>query len=332
MIRLAKANDLDRIDALSLQTIKDMRARGIRQWDTTYPRKEHFAADIEKDALYVYEEDDRILGAMAVLPGDEKVYRSVAWMRADSLAVHRIVVDPSAQRKGVATALFLWLFRKAESLGMESIRIDTHPGNERMRAFLDKLQFAYMDYIPSIHRLAYERLVGRAFLKRIIILGSSGSGKTTLARLIGERLSLPTLHLDTIYWKKDWTPIDRNLFQKRIRQFMREHPRFVMDGNYLHTPTFADRLRYADTVILLRYDRKEALKGIIEREARYKHRHRSDMAEGCNEDIDQEFLRYVYSFGPHHRRIEGIANTLAHKKHFLRFSTREALDHWLATL
>ncbi len=332
MIRLAKRSDLARIDALSVRTIEDMRAGGIKQWDTTYPRKEHFAADIEKDALHVFEEEGRILAAMAVLPGDEKVYRFVSWMREKSLAVHRIVVDPAAQRKGIATALFLWLFRKAESQGMESIRIDTHPGNDRMRGFLERLQFDYIGYIPSIHRLAYERLVGGAFMKRIVILGSSGSGKTTLARMIGERLAIPILHLDTVYWKKDWTAIDKDLFQKRIRQFMREHSRFVMDGNYLHTPTFSDRLRYADTVILLCYDRKEALRGIIEREAKYKHRHRSDMAEGCDEDIDQEFLRYVYFFDTYRKQIEGIANTLAHKKHFLRFSTREALDHWLATL
>jgi len=332
MIRLAKTNDLDQIDALSLKTIKDMRAKAIKQWDTTYPRKTHFAEDIEKEALYVYEKKGKILGAMAVLPGDEKAYRDLPWMRDESFAVHRIVVDPDAQRRGVATALFLWLFAKAKKEGVESIRIDTHPANSRMLGFLKRLQFEYIGYIPSIHRLAYERLVGEAFLKRTIILGSSGSGKTTLARMIGEKLAVPILHLDTVYWEKDWTPIDGALFQEKVRRFMRENPRFVMDGNYLHTPTFADRLHYADTVILLSYDRKEALKGIIEREAKYKHRHRSDMAEGCDEDIDQEFLQYVYFFDDRRKRIEGIVKTIAHKKHFLRFSTREALDHWLATL
>lgn len=36
-------------------------------------------------------------------------------------------------------------------------------------------------------------------MRRLVILGCAGTGKTTLARTIGERLTLPVVHLDTLF-------------------------------------------------------------------------------------------------------------------------------------
>ncbi len=331
MIRRATKSDLDTIDALAERAIRAMRDAQIRQWDFSYPRKPHFFNDIEHSRLFVSERDGEILGVMAVLD-HEPAYADVEWHQKESLILHRVIVDPKIEQRGVASEMLLHVVKLAKEQNRKAIHIDTHPGNPKMRNFLRKHQFEYRGYISSIHRLAYERRVDFSDVRRVSIFGSSGTGKTTLARVIGERLDLPVLHLDTVYWLKNWTSLPKPEFKRRIRDYMRKHPRFVMDGNYTNSQTFEDRLRISDTIILLKYDTQKALKGIIKRERQYKHRYRSDMATGCIEDIDQEFLQYVAFFHKKKIKIEGLLNQLRHKRNILVFEDREALQYWLDSI
>lgn len=38
-------------------------------------------------------------------------------------------------------------------------------------------------------------------MKKIIIIGSGGAGKSTLAKQLGEKLELPVIHLDALFWR-----------------------------------------------------------------------------------------------------------------------------------
>ncbi|MDP2124712.1 MAG: topology modulation protein, partial [Parvibaculum sp.] len=41
-------------------------------------------------------------------------------------------------------------------------------------------------------------------MQRILVIGCSGGGKSTLARALGEKLALPVVHLDVLFWKPGW--------------------------------------------------------------------------------------------------------------------------------
>ncbi len=332
MIRLAKTADLDAIDALSVKTITAMHQQGLHQWTTNYPRSPHFKDDISHNRLYIYETDNKILGVMALYGENEESYRNLSWMKQQSLVIHRIMVDPDARGQGIASGFLSYAINQCKTANKHSLKIDTHPSNNAMNALLKKHQFQYIGYLKSIHRLAYERLIDFSFMKKVLIFGNAGTGKTTLARMLGDKLNLNVLHLDTVYWLKDWQSMDKELFKQKVRRYLKHHPRFVMDGNYTNSQTFEDRIRIADTIILLKYPKQSALKGVIEREKEYKHRYRSDMATGCIEELDQEFLQYVAFFDKKKKKLEAVLNSLKHQKNILIFDSRDALMQWFNSL
>jgi adenylate kinase family enzyme/ribosomal protein S18 acetylase RimI-like enzyme len=332
MIRHAQIKDLNAIDALSLKVIHSMRDERIFQWDISYPRKTHFEKDIRNQALYIYEDHHDILGVMALYEEHETAYQAVDWFRKHSLVIHRILVDPTYGSKGIASKFIQFANLEAKNRGYDSIKIDTYPANFKMRNFLKQHQFCELEYITSMHRIGFERLNEQNRMKRILIFGASGTGKTTLSKMLGEKLGIPYLHLDTIYWERDWTSITHALFAEKVRTYLKNHDRFVIDGNYTNSVTFAERVKIADTIIILDYPIHEAIKGIINREKAYKHRFRSDMATGCIEKIDQEFLKFVYHYAKKLQKIQAYVNHYQGQKKILRFTSRKRLMEWFETL
>ena len=170
-------------------------------------------------------------------------------------------------------------------------------------------------------------------MKRILVLGPSGTGKTTLCRMLGQKLGLQELHLDSVYWLKDWQNIDKETFDLKMKQFLIKHKEFVIDGNYTNNKHFKYRLDLADTIIFLDYGTNQALKGIHQRAHDFKHQVRSDMAEGCVEGIDQVFLKYVANFNKFKAKyLKARIQKYDKKKKVLIFKSREELNKWYHSL
>ena len=169
-------------------------------------------------------------------------------------------------------------------------------------------------------------------MAKIVILGSSGTGKKTLCRRISEKLNIPQLHLDNIYWKKNWDHIDKESFDQYMKEYLKKHKDWVIDGNYSNNKHFYYRLALADIIVFLDYGTSLALRGIHERARKYKHRTRSDMAEGCVEGIDQVFLQYVAFYEPRAQKLKAIIKTYAKHKKVVVFKDRTEMNKWFNDL
>src|SRR6266496_3263394 len=86
-------------------------------------------------------------------------------------------------------------------------------------------------------------------MKRIAILGGPGSGKSTLARRLGQRLQLPVIHLDMLFWRPGWTWPDISAFRERVAKAIAGEA-WISDGNYVLT-TFDLILPRADAIIII---------------------------------------------------------------------------------
>lgn len=129
--------------------------------------------------------------------------------------------------------------------------------------------------------------------RRIVLIGSPGSGKSTLARRIGELLELPVIHLDAMFWQPGWVEPDKAWFDDRVREVLVQDE-WVIDGGY--SRTLPERLERADLAILFDLPRRVCLYRVVKRRLQYRNQTRPDMAPGCQEKVDREFLSYIFNY------------------------------------
>jgi adenylate kinase family enzyme len=119
------------------------------------------------------------------------------------------------------------------------------------------------------------------------------AGKSTLATQIGERLRLPVVHLDALYWRAGWIETAKDEWAQAVAHLLQQDA-WVMDGNY--SGTLDQRLAAADTVVYLDLPRSLCLVRILKRWVMYMGRTRPDMAAGCPERLDMAFLKWVWNY------------------------------------
>jgi adenylate kinase family enzyme len=130
-------------------------------------------------------------------------------------------------------------------------------------------------------------------MKRVVVVGSGGSGKSTFSRELGKATGLPVVHLDALYWKPNWTPTPADQWAEVVR-LETEKREWIMDGNFGGTREM--RMNAADTIIVLDLPRWLCIYRIFKRWATYHNKKRPDMADGCNEKIDWDFVTWVWNY------------------------------------
>lgn len=126
---------------------------------------------------------------------------------------------------------------------------------------------------------------------KIAIVGYSGAGKSTLARYLGSHYDCPVLHLDRIHFASGWIERPDEDMLADALSFM-EQESWIIDGNYSNI-LYQRRLEEADQIIILDFGRMNCLQRAYKRYRLYRGQVRSDMAEGCPEKFDWEFVRWI---------------------------------------
>ena len=127
---------------------------------------------------------------------------------------------------------------------------------------------------------------------KIAIIGYSGSGKSTLARNLAGRYNIPVLHFDTVQFLPNWEIRSQEDKETMTNAFLDKNDAWVIDGNYSKL-SYERRMEEADVIIQLRFNSLSCLSRVTRRYWKYKDSTRPDMAEGCKEKLDWEFVTWV---------------------------------------
>lgn len=130
-------------------------------------------------------------------------------------------------------------------------------------------------------------------MRRVLIVGNSGGGKSTLARRLGERLGLPVVHLDILFWKPGWVESEDAPFREAVAAAL-AGPAWICDGNF--GSSWDLRMPLSDTIVWIDQPRALCLARAIWRMITYRKGGRPDIAEGCPETLDFAFYRFIWTY------------------------------------
>ena len=130
-------------------------------------------------------------------------------------------------------------------------------------------------------------------MKKILVIGSGGSGKSTLSKRLGEKLGLEVFHLDKFYWRSGWVKPNSNEWIQTVEELLARDA-WIIDGNY--GGTLMRRVEACDTIVFLDLSKLVCLWRIFKRRLSYRQQARPDMAEGCFERLNLEFVSWVLNY------------------------------------
>lgn len=173
----------------------------------------------------------------------------------------------------------------------------------------------------------------RGDARRILVYGVTGSGKSTTAARIGEHTGLPYHSIDDLMWAPGWTAVPA-AEQRRLVAEICAQPGWVLDAAY---GTWMDLvLPRVELVIALDFPRWLSLLRLVRRTA---HRivTRTPVCNGNRETLRNALSRdsilgwHFRSFARKRDRMRDWERAPVGPP-VLRFTSRAALDRWLAEL
>lgn len=150
-LRPAIESDLDDIMRLALACIDDMRSRGIDQWDEVYPARDTFALDVSAGTLYAaWLHTGSLAGVYTLDEYQNPEWAAVPWtiLGVRTAVVHRVMVAPHYQGRGIARQLMQVAERQAAEAHFEAVRLDAFSLNPQALRLYQKLGYTEAGSAP----------------------------------------------------------------------------------------------------------------------------------------------------------------------------------------
>jgi adenylate kinase family enzyme len=165
-------------------------------------------------------------------------------------------------------------------------------------------------------------------MKRILVIGSGGAGKSTVAARLGQLLNLEVIHLDKFYWRAGWVEPSKEEWLQTVTDLTNRES-WIIDGNY--GGTLELRMQRCDTIIFLDLSRFLCVWRIVKRNLRYRRGGRPDMAEGCPEKLDLEFVSWIWNYSRRSRpKVVELIRTHAGDKRVIWLRSKADVERFLS--
>ncbi len=159
---------------------------------------------------------------------------------------------------------------------------------------------------------------------KICIVGFSGAGKSTLAVALAKKYQLDLLHLDKVQFLPKWEERKDEDKLKIINEFLDTKSNWVIEGNY-YKLEFVRRVDEADLIIIKKVNRLLCLYRCFRRYLKFRNKTRPSMAEGCFEQFDFEFIKWILYKG-RNPSVLSYLEAYHDKSKIITFRTKDSIE------
>jgi len=139
---IASTPDADEAFALIVRCREAMEGSGMEQWPGFYPDLDVVTRDIERRVLWILREEGEVTAAITIDDVQPEPYASIEFrFGGPYICVHRLAVDPSRQREGLAGKMMAFAEELGAREGCGSVRLDTYGLNDAANSFYGKLGY-----------------------------------------------------------------------------------------------------------------------------------------------------------------------------------------------
>ena len=149
IIELATQKDFDAIIAFYDDvTARTPKMATYARWSKgKHPTVEGIRAYINEGSMYLYRDNGKIVGAMAVTMYQGEDYHAIEWAQqvpdGKVAVIHILAVSPGYQGKGIGSEMIREAIRLAQNNGMQAIRLDALASNTPAHKIYERLGFEY---------------------------------------------------------------------------------------------------------------------------------------------------------------------------------------------
>jgi GNAT superfamily N-acetyltransferase len=137
LIRLAKPDDLERVELILEEARAWLHSQGIAQWLTTYPRH-LLATTIERGEVYLAEVAGALAGTITLQEAEDPVW---AGLPSEAIYVHCLAVRREFAGHGMGRQLLQWAEQLARTRGRPFVRLDCWAGNPKLCSYYEEAGF-----------------------------------------------------------------------------------------------------------------------------------------------------------------------------------------------
>ena len=161
VFKIAQKSQADEIFSLYQKARIEGNRNGSSDWSTEYPLREDVDIDIEKERLFIYLVDNKVIASITLLETDDLDNEPLQWKRVKSCVPVKLCVDPAYQGQHIGERLMNELKDYVRKKGYKSIRLLASTRNKAANRLYQRMEFECLGtvYLYGTEFYAYELLL-----------------------------------------------------------------------------------------------------------------------------------------------------------------------------